>query len=66
MPEKNVGQALSSGNSALERFAQDDCVRIAAPRDNLQREVVRQLACGNELVSYLDAIGNLDGKKKRN
>jgi hypothetical protein len=49
------------GIQLLERFAQDDRVKIAAPRDNLQREVVRQLACGNEFVSYVDAIGNLDG-----
>jgi hypothetical protein len=49
------------GIQLLERFAQDDRVKIAAPHDNLQREVVRQMAGGNEFVSYVDAIANVSG-----
>jgi hypothetical protein len=51
------------GIQLLERFAQDNRVRVAAPRDNLQLKVVRPLACGSEFVSYVDAIGELDGRK---
>jgi PD-(D/E)XK nuclease superfamily len=45
----------------LDRFSQDDRVRVAQPRKNLQIKFVRPLASGNDFVAYVDAIGKLDG-----
>ncbi|MFY9729012.1 MAG: PD-(D/E)XK nuclease family protein, partial [Candidatus Acidiferrales bacterium] len=50
------------GVHLLERFAQDDRVRIRCPKKNLQVKCTRSLPCGSEFVSYVDAIGELDGK----
>jgi len=47
----------------LERFAQEDRVRIRSPRENLQVKIVRTLPGGHEFVAYLDAIGELDGRR---
>ncbi len=47
----------------LERFAQDDRVRIPQPKENLQLKVVRDLPNNNQFVAYIDAIGELDGKR---
>ena len=33
------------------------------PKENLQLKITRTLAGGNEFVSYIDAIGELDGKR---
>ena len=52
---------LHQGVHLLGRFAQDDRVRIRRPRENLQVKMVRSLAGNNEFVSYLDALGELDG-----
>ena len=52
---------LHQGVHLLQRFAQDDRVRIRRPRENLQVKMVRSLAGNNEFVSYLDALGELDG-----
>jgi len=49
------------GIRLLERFAQDDRVRISCPKKSLQVKCTRSLRCGSEFVSYLDAIGELDG-----
>jgi hypothetical protein len=49
------------GVRLLERFAQDDRVRIPCPKRNLQVKCTRSLPCGSEFVSYVDAIGELDG-----
>src|SRR6202521_4307686 len=49
------------GVHLLEKFAQDDRVRIPHPEKNLQIKVVRTLAGSNEFVSYIDALGELDG-----
>jgi len=49
------------GIRLLERFAQDDRVRIRCPKRNLQVKWTRSLPCGSEFVSYVDAIGELDG-----
>src|ERR1700751_4069389 len=51
------------GVHLLERFAQDDRVRIRCPKTNLQVKCTRLLPCGSEFVSYVDAIGQLDGTK---
>jgi PD-(D/E)XK nuclease superfamily len=52
---------LQQGVQLLERFAQDDRVRIREPRKNLQIKFARSLPQGNDFVAYVDAIGYLDG-----
>jgi hypothetical protein len=51
------------GIHLLERFAQDDRVRIQRPKQNLQVKLTRSLPCGGDFVSYVDAIGEVDGTK---
>src|SRR5260370_269486 len=53
---------LQQGVQLLERFCQEDRVRIRQPRRNLQIKFVRPLAAGNDFVAYVDAIGQLDGR----
>ena len=52
---------LSQGIMLLIRFCQDDRIRIVRPKHNLQIKLTRPIA-GNEFVSYIDAIGKLDGR----
>ena len=52
---------LHQGVNLLQRFAQDNRVRIRQPKQNLQVKVLRALPGGHQFVSYLDAIGTLDG-----
>ena len=52
---------LQQGIQLLERFAQDARVRIRRPRSNQQIQFTRALGSGNNFVSYVDAIGELDG-----
>jgi hypothetical protein len=54
---------LQQGVQLLERFAQDDRVRVREPRTNLQIQFTRPLAQGNDFVAYIDAIGYLDGTR---
>jgi hypothetical protein len=49
------------GIHLLERFAQDDRVQIRSPRQNLQVKLTRTLPNGGYFVSYVDAIGEVDG-----
>src|SRR6201987_5925211 len=51
------------GVRLLERFAQDDRVRIRYPKRNLQVKCTRSLPCGSEFVADVDSIGELDGTK---
>ena len=51
------------GIHLLERFAQDDRVRIRRPNQNLQVKLTRSLPDGSDFVSYIDAIGEVDGTK---
>ena len=51
---------LQSGVQLLDRFAQDDRVRIRQPRRNLQVKFTKPLAGQNDFVAYVDAIGELD------
>jgi hypothetical protein len=51
------------GIHLLERFAQDDRVQIRSPRQNLQVKLTRSLSSSNDFVSYIDAIGEVDGTK---
>jgi CRISPR/Cas system-associated exonuclease Cas4 (RecB family) len=49
------------GVHLLERFAQDDRVRIRRPNQNIQVKLTRSLPNGSDFVSYIDAIGEVDG-----
>jgi len=51
---------LQQGMQLLERFAQDGRVRIRRPRSNQQIRINRTLSSGNDFVSYVDGIGELD------
>ncbi len=53
---------LQQGIQLLERFIQEDRVRVRQPRKNLQIKFTRPLPDGNEFVAYVDAIGKLDDK----
>src|SRR5277367_2755911 len=53
---------VHQGIHLLERFVQEDRVRIHNPRENLQVKIVRRLPGGHEFVAYLDALGELDGR----
>ncbi len=52
---------LQQGMQLLERFAQGGRVRIRRPRSNQQIRINRTLSSGNDFVSYVDGIGELDG-----
>src|SRR5690242_4368063 len=54
---------LQSGIQLLDRFAQDDRVRIRQPRRNLQVKFSKPLTAQNDFVAYVDAIGDLDGTR---
>jgi hypothetical protein len=53
---------LEQGIMLLTRFCQDDRVRISQPRRNLQIKFTRPFG-KNEFVSYIDGIGQLDGRR---
>ena len=53
---------LHQGVHLLEMFVRADRIRITNPKENLQVKIPRSLTGGNEFVSYIDAIGELDGK----
>jgi len=52
---------LQQGVQLLQRFVQDDRVRIRRPRSNQQIQFTRNLGPSNDFVYYVDAIGELDG-----
>jgi hypothetical protein len=52
---------VHQGVHLLQRFAQDDRVRIRNPRKDLQIKFLQTLTGGGEFVAYLDAIGEIDG-----
>ena len=54
---------LRQGIMLLDRFCQDDRVRVHQPRRNLQIKFTRQVDGKNDFVAYIDAIGKLDGKR---
>ena len=53
---------LRQGIMLLERFCQDDRVRIREPHQNLQIKFTRPVAEKKDFVAYVDAVGELDGK----
>jgi hypothetical protein len=55
---------LRQGVLLLEHLAQHDRVHIRQPRCNLQLKLTRPLANGNDFLSYIDAIGYLDGTRR--
>src|SRR2546425_8271573 len=54
---------LQQGVQLLNRFCQDDRIRIRAPRQNLQIKFARPLPGKNDFVAYVDGIGRLDGTR---
>src|SRR5438128_66127 len=54
---------LQQGIQLLDRFCQDDRIRIRQPRHNLQIKFARALSQTNDFVASDDAIGNLDGTR---
>jgi hypothetical protein len=54
---------LQQGIQLLDRFCQDDRIRIAQPRRNLQVKFARPVSGNNDFVSYVDAIGKFDGTR---
>src|ERR1700682_344294 len=54
-------QLVHQGVHLLQRFAQDDRVRVHNPRKDLQIKFLQTLTGGSEFVAYLDAIGHIDG-----
>ena len=54
---------LQSGVQLLDRFAQDDRVRIRQPHRNLQVKFSKALTGQNDFVAYVDTVGDLDGTR---
>src|SRR5213595_164449 len=54
---------LQQGIQLLERFCQEDRIRIRQPQNNLQVKFLLPIGRQNECVAYIDAIGELDGKR---
>lgn len=52
---------VSASVQLLERFAQSNRVHITKPKENLQIKLVQELPNANQFVSYIDAVGELDG-----
>ncbi len=59
----NWDRMLHQGIQLLERLAQDNRIRIRRPHRDMQRKVEQVLPNGNDFVSYIDAVGTLDGQK---
>ncbi|MEK7281543.1 MAG: PD-(D/E)XK nuclease family protein [Chloroflexota bacterium] len=55
---------LRQAERLLERFVQDNRVRIRNPRRNLQLKLVQPMSeLGKDFVAYIDAIGQVDGTR---
>jgi len=54
---------LQQGIQLLDRFCQDDRIRIRQPRRNLQIKFTKPIPKNNDFVAYVDAIGQLDGAR---
>ena len=55
---------LQQGIQLLDRFCQDDRIRIRQPHRNLQIKFTRQVSRENDFVGHIDAIGRLDGTSR--
>lgn len=56
----HLGPHAAAKVQLLERFCQEDRVRVRQPRRNLQIKFVGPLSAGNDFVAYVDALGQLD------
>jgi hypothetical protein len=54
---------IHQGVHLLQKFIRDDRVRIHHPESDLQVKLVRGIPTDNEFVAYIDALGELDGKR---
>jgi PD-(D/E)XK nuclease superfamily len=54
---------VHQGVHLLEMFSRDDRVCVQWPAGELQIKIVRSLPGGNEFVAYVDAVGEIDGKR---
>src|SRR2546427_7145932 len=54
---------LQQGIQLFERFCQDDRIRISQARRNVQVKFALPIGGHNEFVAYIDAVGELDGKR---
>jgi PD-(D/E)XK nuclease superfamily len=54
---------VHQGVHLLEMFIRDDRVLIQHPTDCTQVKIIRSLPAGNEFVAYIDAVGEIDGKR---
>ena len=50
---------LQQGIQLLDRFCQDDLIRIRQPRRKLQIKLTTPISGNNDFVAYVDAIGKL-------
>src|ERR1700693_3172388 len=55
---------VHQGVHLLQKLAQDDRIRICRPSKNLQLKLIRSLPNGSDFVSYIDAIGELEGEHR--
>lgn len=54
---------LQQGLILLDRFCQDNRVRIRQPKRNLQIKFEQQLSDSDGFVAYIDAVGAVDGTR---
>src|SRR5260370_16117215 len=54
---------VHQGIHLLQRFAQDNRVRVSNPQKDLQIKFLRMLTENSEFIAYLDAIGEIDGRR---
>jgi CRISPR/Cas system-associated exonuclease Cas4 (RecB family) len=54
---------LQQGIQLLDRFVQEDRIRIRHPKSELQIRFTKAVSDTNDFVAYVDAIGTLDGTK---
>jgi len=54
---------LYQGFQLLDRFAQEDRIRITRPRRNQQIKFSQAIGSSNDFIAYVDAIGQLDGTR---
>jgi len=54
---------LYQGFQLLDRFAQENRIRIPKPRRNQQIKFSQHICRNNDFIAYVDAIGQLDGTR---
>jgi hypothetical protein len=61
--DESWDRILRQGIQLLQFFVQEDRVRVRNPRENFQIKVTQELGNANQFVSYIDAIGEIDGTR---